>query len=58
MQSVFHPHAQRNAFRRRDVRQQSKLFAPPASQDFARIVFDCRMANHLVMMASMLGVLA
>jgi hypothetical protein len=23
----FHPHAQRNAFRRRDARQQSRLFA-------------------------------
>jgi hypothetical protein len=26
-QSTSHPHAQRNAFRRRDVRQQSRLFA-------------------------------
>jgi hypothetical protein len=27
MRSTFHPHAQRNAFRRRDARQQSRLFA-------------------------------
>src|SRR5215468_3549446 len=27
-QSVFHPHAQRNAFRCRGARQQSRLFAP------------------------------
>ncbi len=26
--SAFHPRAQRTAFRRRDVRQQSRLFAP------------------------------
>jgi hypothetical protein len=26
--SVFHPHAQRNAFRRRGVRRQSRLFVP------------------------------
>ena len=26
-QSAFHPHAQRNAFRRRDARQQSRSFA-------------------------------
>jgi hypothetical protein len=26
-QSAFHPHAQRNAFRRHDARQQSRLFA-------------------------------
>jgi hypothetical protein len=25
--SVFHPHAQQNAFRRRDARQQRRLFA-------------------------------
>ena len=28
-QSTFHPHAQRNAFHRRDAPQQSKSFAPP-----------------------------
>ena len=27
MQSAFHPRAQRNAFRRHDVRQQSRSFA-------------------------------
>jgi hypothetical protein len=27
MRSTFHPHAQRNAFRRRDARQQSRSFA-------------------------------
>ena len=28
-QSTFHPHAQRNAFHRRDAREQSKSFAAP-----------------------------
>jgi hypothetical protein len=28
MQSTFHPHAQRNAFRRRDARLQTKIVCP------------------------------
>ena len=46
--SAFHPHAQRNAFRRRDVRLQSRSFArwnqslrrSPNSNRFAEIVGD------------------
>src|SRR5207245_6519487 len=30
--SAFHPHAQRNAFRRRDVRQQRRSFALPRAR--------------------------
>ena len=47
--SAFHPHAQRNAFRRRGARQQFRLFAPlgingediaPIPTGFAEIVSD------------------
>jgi hypothetical protein len=47
-QSAFHPHARRNAFRRRDARQQSRLFArenpqlqhSPTPTGLAEIVSD------------------
>ena len=33
MQSAFHPHAERNAFRRRDVRLQQTSFVPRVPPD-------------------------
>jgi hypothetical protein len=53
-QSAFHPPARRNVFRRRDARQQSRLFARcnqslrrfPNSNRLAEIVSDDFSASH------------
>jgi hypothetical protein len=52
-QSAFHPHAQRNAFRRRDVRPQSKSFARRdqslrRSPNSNRLRSDCQRSNPYV----------
>jgi hypothetical protein len=56
-QSAYHPRAQRNAFRRRDARQQSRSFAP-LNQGLKRLsrffIFSLRL-NYLMQGLSLMN---